>query len=665
MTEIQLAEVAFPIPLRRVFDYRIPSSLEGTVRPGHRVWAPFGKRAKQMGIVLRLHEPEAGGHSPLLLKELDGLVEPVPGLSGRDLALAHWMSQRYSCSLGETLFTVFPLGKRRPPKRPSRDTPRASETPTPFEPTEEQTTALAQILPAIRSGEHHRFLLQGVAASGKTEIYRRAISASLDIGRGALLLVPEIGLTPQMEDRLRGWFGEALEIWHSEMSDGERWRVWRRVQEGIARVIVGPRSALFLPMTPLGLVVIDEEHDASYKQDNTPHYHARDTAEEKARLNGAVLILGSATPSLETHRRSESGDLTRIVLSRRVENRPFPAVRLVDMRKEGWYFSDLLVAAIRDRLAKGEQSMVFLNRRGYSTHVECPGCGWVARCPSCQVSLIVHRMGHGGPTLRCHSCDHRQTPMEKCPGCGGTVLKMSGRGTQRVAADMATLFPSARCLRWDRDAVTGRSGHEKIYNDVMDGKADIIVGTQMIAQGHDFPNLTLVGVLDADRSLRFPDFRAAERTFQLLMQVAGRAGRAERPGEVLIQTRNPDHYALRAVVERSFDAFATSEMNYRQEAAYPPFTRVAHAIVRAKTEKTAEEGADALIHWMESGTPIHGAVCLGPAPAFHRMKAGWAQWQVVLKAPPDAMDRILSRANAFVPPSGVGVILDVDPEGMA
>lgn len=665
MAEIQLAEVAFPIPLRRVFDYRIPAELDGDVRPGHRVWAPFGKRAKQMGVVLRRHEPEAGGHSLSLLKQLDGLVEPHPVLSERDLALAHWMSRRYSCSLGEALFTVFPLGRRRPPKRPSRDTLRVSESPTPFEPTGEQANALARILPAIRSGEHQRFLLQGVAASGKTEIYRRAISASLALGRGALLLVPEIGLTPQMEDRLRGWFGDALEIWHSEMADGERWRAWRRVREGIARVIVGPRSALFLPMTPLGVVVIDEEHDASYKQDNTPHYHARETAEEKARLHGAVLILGSATPSLETHRRAEEGALHRIVLSRRVENRPFPAVRLVDMRKEGWYFSDVLIAAIRERLARGEQSMVFLNRRGYSTHVECKGCGWVARCPLCQVSLIVHRTGHGGPTLRCHHCEHQRPLTDKCPTCDGGVIKISGRGTQQVATDLAILFPSARCLRWDRDAVAGRKGHEKIYKDVLENRADIIVGTQMIAQGHDFPNLTLVGVLDADRSLSFPDFRAAERTFQLLMQVAGRAGRADRPGEVLIQTRTPDHYALRAVAARDYGDFAVNEMNYRQEAAYPPFTRMVHAIVRAKTEKAAEEGADALIQWMASETPPAGAVFLGPAPAFHRVKAGWAQWQAVFKSPPESMEKVLSRANAFIPPSGVGVILDVDPEGMA
>ncbi len=665
MAEIHLAEVAFPIPLRRVFDYRIPTDLTGIVRPGHRVWAPFGKRAKQMGLVLRLHEPEAGGHSPPSLKELDGLVEPFPVLSERDLALAHWMSRRYSCSLGEALFTVFPLGRRRPPKRPSRETPHVSETPTPFEATEEQSSALAQILPAVASGQHHRFLLQGVAASGKTEIYRRAMSASIAAGRGALLLVPEIGLTPQMEHRLRGWFGDALEVWHSEMSDGERWRVWRRVRDGLARVIVGPRSALFLPMSPLGVVVLDEEHDASYKQDNAPHYHARDTAEEKARLHGAVLILGSATPSLETHRRASAGEIQRIVLSRRVENRPFPALRLVDMRKEGWYFSDALVAAIRERLAKGEQSMLFLNRRGYATHVECKACGWVAQCPVCQVSLIVHRTAPGGPTLRCHTCEHAQPLMEKCPVCANDVIKISGRGTQRVAADAASLFPSARILRWDRDAVAGRHGHEKIYKEVMDGRADIIVGTQMIAQGHDFPNLTLVGVLDADRSLAFPDFRAAERTFQLLMQVAGRAGRADRPGEVIIQTRSPDHYALRAVIERSYEAFASSEMTYRQEAAYPPFTRVTHAIVRARTDPAAETGADALIQWMESGALPLDSRILGPAPAFHRMKAGWAQWQVVLKSLPENMEAVIARAAAFVPPTGVGVLLDVDPEGMA
>ncbi|MBL8023447.1 MAG: primosomal protein N' [Elusimicrobia bacterium] len=660
-----LAEVGFPIPLRRVFDYKIPPALDKSVRPGHRVWAPFGRRARQMGIVLRLHEPEAGGLSPSDLKELDGLVEPEPVLESRDLALAHWMSQRTACSLGEALFTVFPLGRRQPPKRPSSRPLRVKESPTPFQPTADQSNALKALLPALGSNDHHRFLLQGVAASGKTEVYRRVISAALETGRGALLLVPEIGLTPQMEDRLRGWFGETLEIWHSEMADGERWRVWRRVREGTARVIVGPRSALFLPMAPLGTIILDEEHDTSYKQDNTPHYHARDMGEEKARLHGALFILGSATPSLETHVRAQKGEIQRLVLSRRVENRPFPTVRLVDMRKEGWYFSDSLVSALRERLERGEQSMLFLNRRGYSTHMECQGCGWVARCPNCQVSLVLHRPTVGPATLRCHSCDHAAPLPNPCPACSGPLFKMSGRGTQRVAADVASLFPKARILRWDRDAVAGRHGHERIYREVNEGRADMIIGTQMIAQGHDFPHLTLVGVLDADRSLSFPDFRAAERTFQLLMQVAGRAGRAERPGEVLIQTRHPDHYALRAAADRNFDAFATNEMAYRQESAYPPFTRMTHVLIRARTEKSAEEGSETFVRWMEDGPPLIGAVYLGPAPAFHRVKAGWAQWQVVLKSSLECFSPMMARANSFVPPTGVGVGLDVDPEGMA
>ncbi|MBL0058635.1 MAG: primosomal protein N' [Elusimicrobia bacterium] len=663
--ETRLAEVAFPIPLRRVFDYRVPPDLDGALRPGHRVWAPFGRRAGQMGIVLRRHEPEAGGLPAAKMKPLEGLVEPDPALDDRDLALAHWMADRYSCSLGEALFTVCPLGRRRPPKRPPAERHRIQESPGLHQPTEEQAAALARLLPALAGGEHRRFLLQGVSASGKTEVYRRVLSASLDGGRGALLLVPEIGLTPQMEDQLRGWFGDALEIWHSEMANGERWRVWRRAREGRARVIVGPRSALFLPVSPLGVIIVDEEHDPSYKQDNAPHYHARDAAEEKARLHGALLILGSATPSLETDTRARAGDIERILLSRRVKNRPFPVVRRVDMKKEGWYLSDTLVAALRERLERGEQSLLFLNRRGYSTHVECAACGWESRCPQCAVSLVLHRAGTAGPSLRCHTCQVVQPLPEHCPTCGGAVLTPSGRGTQRVAADIATLFPAARCLRWDRDAVAARHGHERVYRDVLEGRVDIIIGTQMIAQGHDFPNVTLVGVLDADRSLSFPDFRAAERTFQLLMQVAGRAGRAGRPGEVVIQTRHPDHYALRAVAERDFDAFAKEEIEYRREASYPPFTRMAHAVVRARTESGAEEGAEALVHWLEAGPPPKGSMILGPAPAFHRKKAGWEQWQVVLKTPADRLAPLLSRVNAFVPPAGTSVALDVDPEGMA
>ncbi|MBP9128256.1 MAG: primosomal protein N', partial [Elusimicrobia bacterium] len=298
------------------------------------------------------------------------------------------------------------------------------------------------------------------------------------------------------------------------------------------------------------------------------------------------------------------------------------------------------------------------------THVECRACGWVAQCPACHVSLVLHRE-KAGPFLHCHTCDHREPLSEKCPKCRGEVLKMSGRGTQRVAADLTALFPSARLFRWDRDAVRGRQGHEQAYRDALSGKIDIIVGTQMIAQGHDFPNLTLVGVLDADRSLSFPDFRAAERTFQLLMQVAGRAGRSDRPGEVIIQTSSPDHYALQAVLERNYESFAQHELSYRREAAYPPFTRVVHAVVRARAESGAESAAEQFVRWMQSHVPAVEGDVLGPAPAFHRMKAGWAQWQAVIKAPLSAMDHWIRLARSFTPPAGTTLHLDVDPETMA
>ncbi len=672
-----LAEVVFPLPLRQGFDYRVPASLDGAVQPGHRVWAPFGKRGRRMGIVVRRHGPEPGGLSVSSLKSVESLVEPEPVLSAPDLALARWMADRTYCSLGEAAFTVAAVGRKPPPKRPPPEPPlRAAERPAAFSPTGPQRDALEKIFQAVRAGGFHPFLLQGVAAAGKTEVYRRAIAETLARGRGAILLVPEIGLTPQMEDLFHGWFGDALSLWHSGISDGERWRVWRRAKEGRCRVVVGARSALFVPVTPLGLVIIDEEHDTSYKQDSSPHYHARDTAREKARLHGAALILGSATPSLESFLQAKEGTLEPLSMPRRADDRPFPALHLVDQRKAGWYLSDELVDALRDRLARGEQSLLFLNRRGYATRILCRACGWEGRCPRCAVNLVLHKepgdvlrplaglatLGAAEPLLRCHTCDHREPPPNRCPQCRGEMIKTTGRGTQKILRDIATLFPTARLLRWDRDAMSRKNAHADAFNAVRAGTVDIIIGTQMVAQGHDFPRLTLVGVVNADGALCFPDFRAAERTFQRVTQVAGRAGRADRPGDVYVQTRHPGHYALRAVLARDYGAFAEAELAFRREAGYPPYTRLARAVLRASSEERAERGADDLVRHLQSPPLPAGAVVMGPAPAFHRQREGWAQWQVVVKAPPDIFPQALERLSTFAPPGGSVVAVDVDPE---
>jgi primosomal protein N' (replication factor Y) len=367
-----------------------------------------------------------------------------------------------------------------------------------------------------------------------------------------------------------------------------------------------------------------------------------------------------------------------------VGDRPFPKVTVVDMRKErGWYISDALARALKDRLAKGEQSLLFLNRRGFATQVVCPACGWEGRCPRCKVSLVYHKYeakdgdqdglfaqaDAGSMSLRCHTCDHRQAFPERCPACNGDVIRHRGRGTQRVEEDLKQLFPAARLLRWDRDTTQRKAAHHRAFQAVRSESVDIVVGTQMIAQGLDFPRVTLGGVLDADRSLRFPDFRAGERAFRLLSQVAGRVGRSdgsrnESPGEVILQTRYPEHYAVKAAQAFDYDAFAEQELAFRREMEYPPFVRLASALVRSKDEAKAEKAAMAFVEHMESGLPP-GARVLGPAPAFHHHREGYVQWQVVLKAPGDAMPGLLALAKGYDVPGGAALTVDVDPEDLA
>lgn len=661
--EPPLAEVHFPIPLRRGFDYRVPPGLDEALQPGRRVWAPFGKFGRRMGLIARRHAPDTDTLPLERLKFLEGAVEADPVIAPKDFPLVDWMARRYFCSWGEAAFTVAAVGTRRPPRRPAAaPAPTLAERPHPFSPSVDQQAALDHILPAVRVGGFRPFLVRGVAAAGKTEVYRRAIEAALEQGKGAILLVPEIGLTPQMENIFRRWFGAALEMWHSDIADGERWRVWRRARTGECRLVVGPRSALFVPITPLGLIILDEEHDPSYKQDSAPHYHARDTALEKARLWDVPVLFGSATPSLESARRAEEGVLTPLVLSRRIDDRPFPSLHVVDMRTAGWYLSDELVLALRRRLDTGEQSLLFLNRRGYATRVVCRGCAWEGRCPHCEVSLVLHKES-AGDILRCHTCEHHQPAPTLCPLCRQETMKTTGRGTQRVLRDLATLFPQARILRWDRDTMARRGAHAEAFDAVHAGEVDIIVGTQMVTQGHDFPRLTLVGVVDADSALRFPDFRAAERTFQKISQVAGRAGRADRPGEVYIQTRYPDHYALRAITGWDYDAFLQEELAFRREAAYPPFTRLAQILLRAREETRAVQAAEDLMRHFENPL-LEGVTAMGPAPALHAKREGWSQWQVVLKSPPDLFPAALDRLAAFSPVSGVTLSVNVDPEDL-
>jgi len=509
--------------------------------------------------------------------------------------------------------------------------------------TDDQRQALVPIHDAIKRQLPARFLLHGVTGSGKTEVYLRAIEETLAAGRQALVLVPEITLTHQIVARLRARFGDEVAVLHSGLKPGERLAQWERLRLRHTSIAVGARSALFAPLEALGLVVVDEEHDGAYKNEEGFRYHARDLAERRAARACCPLILGSATPSLESRFRAEQGELHRLSLPRRVGGRPLPAVEIVDLGKEKAKSArgrKLILArplrrAIEETLVAGGQTILFLNRRGFSTRIFCFQCGHAERCHDCDVALVFHASEH---TLRCHYCDSTRVVPEVCSGCGDPETALLGVGTERLEEEVRALFPGARTLRLDRDTSSRRGHTEKVLRALRDEEVDIVIGTQMVAKGHDFPGVQLVGVVAADLGLHLPDFRAAERTFQLLTQVAGRAGRAVRPGRVVVQTFVPDHYALIPVATHDFETFYRAELEHRRALAYPPFGELARIVVSAEDEAEALAAAELvatavrIVLAIPRAAPRTAVEILGPAPAPIARLRGRFRFMLLLKS---------------------------------
>jgi primosomal protein N' (replication factor Y) len=542
-----------------------------------------------------------------------------------------------------------------------------------------QAQALDEITKAMDSENFSRtFLLHGVTGSGKTEIYLQALSHALEQGKGAIVLVPEISLTPQTVERFKARFSSGklqtlVAVLHSHLSAGERHDEWHKIRQGRARIVIGARSAIFAPVEPLGLIIVDEEHETSYKQEEAPRYHARDVAIMRGQMENAVVVLGSATPSMESFYNCKRGKFTLLNLPERVDDQKMPRVRVVDMRQAMFkekgppLFSPQLKEAITQRLERGEQTILFLNRRGYSTSLLCPKCGYVANCPNCSVSLTYHRIDQ---RLACHICGHNEKVPLVCPEpkCKNPAIRFAGTGTQKVEEVLAKLFPKARIKRMDADTMKRKDDYRHVLGDFRAGKLDILVGTQMIAKGLHFPNVTLVGIIYADSALHQPDFRAGERTFQLLTQVAGRAGRGDVEGEVFVQAFTPFHPAIQYARRHDFVGFYEQEIDFREQLKYPPASRVALLTLKGRNEEKVKFSAEHLKRELEKKVKsLKDLIIAGPAPAPLLRAENFYRYQIMLRTRAmSALSRELATiVQSLTLPDDVTLAVDIDPVSLS
>jgi primosomal protein N' (replication factor Y) len=669
MTVPQIARVALDVPLRRLFDYRVADGeFLSMADIGYRVRVPFGQQHK-IGILVEL--PVATDIPIAQLKAIDGILRDVPTLPPDWFRLTGFCASYYHAPLGQVMLSTLPASlralapRRHRQRRPEHPLAGAQQAPVL---TLEQEASLAAI--AVGAEGFRAYLLHGVTGSGKTEVYLRLIERALAAGRQSLLLVPEINLTPQLEARLAARFPAAgLVSLHSELGEAARSRNWRAALNGEARIVVGTRLAVFTPLPEIGLIVVDEEHDASFKQQDGIRYSARDLAVFRARDRGIPIVLGSATPSLESWANASGSDTSgryRLLTlrGRAVDGARLPLVRCIDTRvdkpRDG--LSSTLLLAIEQRLARAEQSLVFLNRRGYAPVLACAACGWSSSCQRCAAHLVLHLADR---RLRCHHCGYETRVPKTCPTCGNQDLGAFGRGTQRIEVALAERFPQARILRVDRDSASSRKQWEAVVETIQNGAADILVGTQMLAKGHDFPKLTLVGAVAPDAALFAADWRAPERLFAQLMQVAGRAGRAERPGEVLIQTQYPDHPIYQALVRHDYPAFAAAQLGERQQAGFPPYAY--QAMLRAEAPRMADALSFlAAARACSLHDDSHSVTFYDPVPMRLSRRASLERGQLLVESSSRrALQRFLgvwvTQVEAIRAPSRLRWHLEVDP----
>lgn len=668
------AEVAVAVPVGSTFTYSIPESLANDVCPGKRVIVPF-KNSEQTAYVTETHQRPV----TYKIKPIKSVLDEAPIFTDAFLSLTQRISEYYCCSWGEAIENALPKwikhGKKAANylKRKSKQSEKQeNQTAKPaFTLSKEQNEAFETIQLSMAQSHPRPILLQGVTGSGKSELYIRAIKKVLEQNKSAIVLVPEITLTEQLKIFFTGHFGNNLEILHSKLSEGERFKAWHRIKEGAANIVLGPRSAIFAPVNNLGLIVMDEEHDSSYKQETTPRYHTRQVAQWRCEIEAAQLILGSATPSMESMFACEQGKYIKKILSQRIDSKPMPQVMIVDlkeqmaMQKKHVVLSHIMSREIEKNLKAGEGTILLLNRRGYNSQVFCPDCAQAETCPSCEVSLTFHQEKN---ILVCHYCNYQKKPDEKCSHCGNKNLKFLGTGTEKLESEVARWFPKAKIDRLDTDTIKSKGSHEEILGRFRNKETDILIGTQMIAKGFDFSHVTLVGVIQADVGLILPDFRSSEKTFQLLTQVAGRAGRGSKPGRVVIQTFSPKHDAIVLARTHDTDKFYEVTKPEREKHFYPPFHQLINIIVRAPDEKKAYQFARELRDKLreEFGARVidkEGFEIIGPSPLpFYKLR-GHYRWHVMIKQSEntETLKIIKEKVTQLKKPAKVQVAIDVDP----
>lgn len=663
----RVAEIALPLPLNKTFYYLIPENLEN-ISIGKRVVVNF-RNQKRIGYVINISDINTIDFSQEKLKPIISIIDDEPLLTHQSIQLALWFHRYFLCSLGDALQCILPTNLKNISKIPEepKDVAQPFYAPT-LTPKQKE---IFEIIKKSINNQTKFFLLFGATASGKTEIYFKVIEYLLDKNKSSIFLLPEIFLTTQFELFLKTRFpNQQIAIWHSGVKQTLKSIYYKKLLRGEIKILMGARSSVFLPVKNLGAIIVDEEHDHSYKQENYPFFHTRDIVIERCKKNNCVGIFGSATPSVESYYLAQKGEWELLKLEERYSPSPFkivppPTVTILDLKKEkreGYeFFTKKLIDAINKRLLKNEQIILFINRKGFSTIFKCTRCGWMAKCPNCGTSLVLHLKEK--EYLRCHSCVYRILVPEECPDCLNKKFVMRGAGTQKIAKEFQKIYSFAKVLRVDKDNIKKFDDAGDFYKKIITEEINTIVGTQMIGKGFHFPKLSLVGVIDADLSLHFPDFRCGEKNFQLLLQLIGRAGRGEIQGEVIIQTHYPNHYAIKFAAKNDYEGFYTQELEYRRKLNYPPFCQIANIVLSGKNKENVYTESKILYQKLQGKIKPEIKIFEPVEPYYEKIRKKY-RIQIILKGENQALRDFLFEFVFYKPKKGVELKINVEPYNM-